>query len=239
MRSVRTSAGPFDERPHFTVDEIDRICTEELMAVDLYPPSAGPVRIERFVEKRFGVNVSYEHLPQGLLGFTRFGGSGVESVVVARSLADDGTSVAERRINTTIAHEAGHGLLHAFLFVTRTAPASLFDHDRDVEPLRILCRDQKQGQTASPTRTSKYDGRWWEWQANRAMGALLLPKRLVNEAITEFTEMSGLLGKRTLLPASREAATKLISSVFEVNPIVARLRLSDLHPHGAENQLSL
>ena len=31
--------------------------------------------------------------------------------------------------------------------------------------------------------SNRYDGRWWEFQANQAMGAALLPRKLVEVAL--------------------------------------------------------
>src|SRR5437588_601706 len=85
------------------LSEIERICTEELHAVGLYPSRPEPVRVERFIEKRFNVSATYEELPPGVLGYTRFNRGGVEAIVVSCALCDEGTRAAERRINTTLA----------------------------------------------------------------------------------------------------------------------------------------
>lgn len=55
MKTFRTTKGPFRERPYYTNQEVENTCTDELRAVGLYPTTPGPVRIDRFVEKRFGV----------------------------------------------------------------------------------------------------------------------------------------------------------------------------------------
>ncbi len=125
MKTFRSKTGPFKERPYYTNEDIENICHDELRAVDLYPLSPSPIRIDRFVEKRFVVTVVYEELADGVLGFTKFGPKGVQGIVVARSL-DDGGIPSERRIRTTLAHEAGHGLLHAHLFLSVREEDSLF-----------------------------------------------------------------------------------------------------------------
>src|SRR5260370_19088482 len=112
MKMIRTKSGPVSERPHFKPSEIDRICVDELRKAGLYPTSPEPIRIDRFVEKRFGVVPQYEELPEGILGFTQFGKNGVDAIVISAALDLQGGKVAERRIRTTMAHEAGHGLLH-------------------------------------------------------------------------------------------------------------------------------
>src|SRR2546422_8265658 len=127
MKSYRATSGPFAERPYYELNEIERIRTEELHEVGLYPSRPEPVRVERFIEKRFHVSPTYEELPDGILGYTRFNRDGVEAIVVSCALCEEGTRAAERRINTTLAHEGGgHGLLHAYLFVIGTESGSIF-----------------------------------------------------------------------------------------------------------------
>src|ERR1700722_12293716 len=116
MRTFHSKSGAIAKRPYFRPAEIDQICVDELRKVGLYPVSPEPIRIDRFVEKRFGVEPTYEDLPEGVLGFTQFGNDGVVAIVISASLDAEKGRVAERRVRTTFAHEAGHGLLHAHLF---------------------------------------------------------------------------------------------------------------------------
>ncbi len=234
MRTFRSRAGPFAEQPYYEKDEIERICSSELEAVGLLPGAPEPVRIDRFVEKRFGVTPGFEDLSVGVLGWTRFGPKGVEAIVVARALGEEQTRVAERRISTTLAHEAGHGLLHAHLFVLGAETRSLFGEDRDVDPQRILCRGE-----SAPGGGRRYSGRWWEFQANQAMGALLLPKRLVEKALERALVRRGSLGQLDLPADRREDAAHELAEAFEVNPVVARIRLGALYPAEALGQLTL
>src|SRR2546422_283147 len=142
MRSYRATSGPFAERPYYELNEIERICADELDGVGLYPSRPEPVRVERFIEKRFNVSATYEELPAGVLGYTRFNRDGVEAIVVSCALCEEGSRAAERRINTTLAHEGGgHGLLHAYLFAVGTDTGSLFEGNKDIGSTRILCRD--------------------------------------------------------------------------------------------------
>src|SRR5207247_1854843 len=106
MKTYRTTTGPFVERPYYSDEEIETICMDELRAVGLYPARPGPVRIDRFIEKRFEVTPRYEALRGNILGFTAFGGKGVQDIVVAKALDDEGSQPAERRIRATLAHEA-------------------------------------------------------------------------------------------------------------------------------------
>ena len=75
-----------------------------------------------------------------------------------------------------------------------------------------------------------YDGRWWEFQANRAMGGLLCPRALVQEALKPFLMPSGSLGGVTLDESRKEGAARALADIFDVNPIVAKIRISELYP---------
>jgi hypothetical protein len=236
MKTSRSKTGPFTEQPFFKPEEIEATCADELQQLDLYPSDPAPIRIDRFIEKRFGLQPTYADLPDGLLGFTRFGRKGVEEIVVAKSLDDEGTRPAERRLRTTLAHEGGHGLLHAYLFALGTRPDSLFGDGLAADAPKILCRDD--GMSGATT-TKKAPSRWWEVQANMAMGSLLLPKVLVAKALSPMLVPRGLLGVPVLPPDRREPAVRFLSDIFDVNPIVARIRVEGLFPSAADRQLTL
>jgi len=230
MKTFRASKGPFQKRPYFTDTEIENLCLEELQKTKLLPSNPEPIRIERFIEKRFNVTPTYEDLPEGVLGFTRFSSNGVESITVSRGLAEEEGKVSERRINTTLAHEAGHGLLHAHLFAIGSQPERLFGDDFDPKMPKILCRGEK----------GSYDGRWWEFQANKTIGALLLPKALVEKALAAAVlTPSGIFGLPQLDAKNRGRAVQLLANTFNVNPAVAKIRLQQLFPENQSAQLAL
>jgi hypothetical protein len=224
MKTIRSKSGPVGERPHFKPSEIDRICSDELRKHGLFPSSPQPVRIDRFVEKRFGVVPQYEDLPDGVLGYTKFSKNGVNGIVISAALDAEGTKVAERRIRTTLAHESGHGLLHAYLFALDVKPLHLFDDDSHSNH-QILCRDVQ----GEERKGRNYDGRWWEFQANRAIGGLLCPRPLVQEALQRFFVHVGLLGE-VIDENRREEAVRALAQIFDVNPIVAKIRLTEMCP---------
>jgi len=227
MKTIRSKSGPFFERPHFQPSEIDRICVDELRKAGLYPASPQAIRVDRLVEKRFGVAAEYEDLPAGVLGYTRFSKTGVEAIIISAALDTERGKVAERRVRTTLAHEAGHGLLHAYLFALDDTPLHLFDADSHTEH-QILCRDVQ----GEEQKARAYHGRWWEFQANRAMGGLLCPMALVQEALKPFLISNGSLGAIILEDQRRDNAVRAVSEVFDVNPIVARIRVDELYPTG-------
>ncbi|HYD55050.1 MAG TPA: hypothetical protein VEA99_20615 [Gemmatimonadaceae bacterium] len=237
MKTFRSKSGPFSEQPYYEPAEVESMCTQELRRAQLYPAEPGPIRIDRFIEKRFGVQPTYEDLPPGLLGFTRFGAGGVEQIVVTKTLDDQGTEVAERRLRTTLAHEGGHGLLHAHLFALDAQPRSLFGDGLAPDAPKVLCRDDGVMGVGAPTRKPPY--RWWEYQANQAMGALLLPRGLVQKALAPVLVVQGKLGMPELPTARREEAARMLADVFDVNPVVARIRIEGLYPGAAGGQLTL
>jgi hypothetical protein len=206
------------KQPYFTRKQVDRICQAALEKVGLMPDAPAPVRIDAFVEKYFKIHPTYEALPNGVLGFTEFAAGGVSAMVISSAFDDEGTKIAERRLRTTFAHEAGHGLLHAELFSLGDKPHHLFDDDNP-KP-QILCREEHSSAARG------YHGKWWETQANLAIGGLLMPVPLTLEAAKPFTEERGLLGLPVL--AERDRAVAALAEIFEVNPVVARIRLDGL-----------
>jgi len=228
VRVYRAREGPFAERPYFTLQEIESICSDELKKAELYPKEPSPIRIDRFIEKKFEIQISYQDLPEGLLGYTKFGPKGVEEIAVSRGLAEEGNRASERRLSATIAHEAGHGLLHAHLFVLEPEQIrSLFGDGVDRTAPKILCREGNvMGSRGFPRKG--YDGHWWEFQANQAIGALLLPRSLVQKAIERLMVERGSLGQLVLEKSRMVEAARQLSEAFEVNPIVAEIRVENL-----------
>lgn len=220
MKTILTRTGPFSERPHFKAGEIEVMCLTELRKAGLLPADPSAVRIERFIERRFGISPRYEAVPDGVLGFTKFGTKGVEDMIIASQLDGDDSDATRRRLRSTLAHEAGHGLLHTYLFALGTKPVSLFG-DANNEP-EILCRDV-QGEAT----TRQYDGRWWEYQANRAIGGFLLPRPLVERALKPYLIETGALGTRDIKADQEEVAARDLAVIFDVNPAVVRIFLSE------------
>jgi hypothetical protein len=223
MKPFRSA--PSYKPPYFTPSQIDRMCCDELSNEGLLPDSPEPIRIDRFIEKRFKVSPQYEDLPDGVLGFTRFGKNGVKAVVISSALDAEGGKVAERRVRTTMAHEGGHGLLHAHLFALDELPLQFFDKDSHSGD-QILCRDVH----GDEKKVHRYNGRWWEVQANRAMSGLLCPRPLVQQAMKPFLSPVGLLGVEVLAADRREASVRALADIFNVNPAVTRIRIDELFP---------
>jgi hypothetical protein len=233
MRKIPTPSGRYPFQLYFEdLGEIDEICLEALKTQSLLPSNPAPIRIERFVEKQFKTALIYEDLGPGNLGCTIFNSSGrVEAILVSRFLEEQNTIPARRRVRSTVAHEAGHGLLHGPLFMETNSPDLMNGADGKNRRL-ILCRSEDILVDTQPS----YAGRWWEFQANQAMGSLLLPSALMHA----FLDQSGInpdsIGSRTLTPPRRESLAKKAAVIFDVNPVVVRIRLDSLFPQKKNPQ---
>lgn len=235
MRKYPAKAGPFDEALYFEQKEIEYVCETSLKSVGLYPDKPEPIRIERFLEKKFGLSPEYDDLPEGVLGYTKFGLDGPEKVVLSASLSEMGSKTSERRIATTLAHEAGHILFHAELFKNHFQKPTMNQFYIDLEPQpdgtrAVLCRDIP----GASGKSENYSGRWWEHQANKAIGALLMPCGLLEKTVAPFFEATKRQRTISEMPyletKKREAAILRLSEVFDVNPVVAKIRLGEIYP---------
>ena len=82
-----------------------------------------------------------------------------------------------------------------------------------------------------------YAGRWWEFQANQAIGSLLLPSLLMYAFLNQSGIKPAPLRNRVLTPAQREALIKTAAVIFDVNPIVVRIRLDSLFSQKKTEQM--
>ena len=232
MKEFRTKDGPYPVRLIYETSEIDKICEDALRESGRLPTAPRPIEIDRFLEKFFEVHVLYEDLPAGAIGCTVFNHVGrVTGFIISSGIEADRTESGKRRARSTLAHEGGHGLLHSRLFMHESGTSSLFG-DREIQEPRILCRDQDVVPAgASPA----YSGKWWEWQANRAIAGLLLPKKLVTVAVAEMLDTCKLT---PYLPdRQRREAELRTAQTFDVNPAVARIRLEEMFPSTAQMSL--
>lgn len=226
MKNVRSNGGPHKDRPFYETHEIERMCIDELSKYGYLPNEPSPIRIDRFIEKRLGITPAYEDIPANILGFTKFGKGGVEAIVISRSIQDDGTQSSERRVRTTLAHEAGHALLHAHLFLKPTRQMKVLFDEEHTDLTKVLCRDMVGSSTDS---YAGYQGAWWEYQANAAMGSLLLPETLFRVAASPYFESTGLLdGKAIITEGRRGELERALADIFDVNPVVVHHRVQEV-----------
>ncbi|MBE7502039.1 MAG: hypothetical protein HS113_17445 [Verrucomicrobiales bacterium] len=239
MKQQVTNRPPFGIELRFERTEIDLMCVEELEKAEALPATPGPINIESFIGQHLCRDYGYEDLPDGVLGVTAFEPNGAIKFVGVSSKLDDDSPSAEHRIRSTWAHEAGHCILHPSLFMREPASRAqlLWEQASDnvTSDRRFLCREQDfkvQGANCG------YDGRWWEWQANRCIGGFLLPKILVLKALETILRPSRVTQTPELQEENRSQAESLLSQVFNVSMAVSKIRLAEFFPQRAAAQLT-
>jgi hypothetical protein len=224
MSTVRNAAGPFCRRLYLHENHIEDTCRAALAAVGLMPSSPGPIRIERFIFLHFGIEEEYESMPEHIMGCAKFTRQGLRRIMISRELAEQEDVVSKFRVRSTLAHEAGHGLFHTDLFVEKLnveSAGQLFGEEAgivdSVTKDGFLCR----AEGGMHGVVAKFE--WWEYQANLAMAALLLPKHLVIEAArAELPDV--LTGPGSFEDRLAEAENRL-SSLFAVSRKMISIRL--------------
>jgi Zn-dependent peptidase ImmA (M78 family) len=163
---VPDPSGHFQERPYFPDGEIDGIMSQVLEAAGNPRLPGRPAVDVDVVMLKLQIEPEYTELPNGVLGVTRFSSSGVPFIAVSDQLESDsrGNVTAFHRLRTTQAHEIGHATLHAPLYVQVNVSAG-------VTLGQLPSCDGVQSAPAP-----HYTGEWWEYQANVAMAALLMPE---------------------------------------------------------------
>ena len=74
---------------------------------------------------------------------------------------------------------------------------------------------------------------------HQAIGGLLLPKKLVSVALEPYLVPTGSLGALTLDEKKRGEAERALAEIFDVNPVVARLRIGEIYRPSQGGQLML
>jgi hypothetical protein len=167
VRETRDLSGRMPYRLWYEETEIDTIMEDELRRAG-NPRLVGgeAVDVDAFIENHLKVTPQFVNLPAGVQGATDFFPDGRVEMRVSRELSEraEREHCAEHLMRTTLGHEGSHVCLHRQLFLRQSEEMFGTQTSR-----RELCRDVRFVGRG-------YTGEWWEWQANRGMGALLLPK---------------------------------------------------------------
>jgi hypothetical protein len=216
MRVIASADGR--RRIWYRDDEIERRTSDELIAASVMPqPPAVRVDIEALIEGHLGALVDYGvDLPPQLLGFTEFTKPpriGISRVLTDAATRPDALPAILGRWRATLAHEAAHVLFHAPLY----APLEAEPGRPNSQPIRCS-RATLEGLNPGTD--------WREVQANKGMGALLMPKTLFEARAAAAFEARG----RFVPPVSAaedaiEPIVRLLASAFEVSMQAARIRL--------------
>ena len=238
MREYRTATGR--RQVFYEPAEIDNIMSDELTKAGLMPDASVEdvaVDVERFVEGHLGVALDqHADLEDDVLGITRFVPGAAPRIEINRSLtgsaldSDDTTPGMIGRWRATVAHEAGHVLLHRNLFELDDMQRQLFAADgacQSSKLMRCLKRDVAYAGGGDPL----------EIQANMAIGALLMPRSTAQEVVV--AEMGRHRLGRQPVQAGSLNHERLVSAVarrFTVSKAVARIRMERLRCVAKKDQ---
>jgi hypothetical protein len=218
MRTSRDPRSPWGVRLWFEDAEFDEIMDGvRQRAGEVYAEGRG-VDVDEVLMRVYGIDPDYLELPRGVLGRTVFHANGLVDVHVSRSLSEraEKSRVARQRLRSTMGHECGHVALHGNLQLGAPGAAPK-------EAPAILCR-------ASAFKTKgRRGGEWWEYQANRAMASLLMPRDLTHAALSKILRARGHESLEKALEAeSCPEVLGELSRIFDVSFEMALYRLTDL-----------
>jgi hypothetical protein len=223
MKSRPDRTSPWGVRLFFEEREFEAMMIDLSLRSDLpvFEPGIG-VDVDRVLLKGFGLEADYVSLEKGILGRTLFTKKGIAKIEIARELAEEAETdqLARRRLRTTLAHEAGHVACHQGLFLGDTETLSLFGSASVKEKPAILCREESGG---------VYRGEWWEYQANKCMAALLLPKFHFIPQLEDALKAVGVVSfKKAIVTGQDEAVIRSLANTFDVSWQAVLLRLQEL-----------
>jgi hypothetical protein len=199
------------------------------------------VDVELVLLRAVGAEADYVDLPTNILGRTIFEADGSVRIEISRALSDEAEidCIARRRLRTTLAHECGHVVCHRSLFIEDTESLSLFPapptstHSATRQPM--MCRSEGIGGAG-------YRGEWWEFQANRCMAALLLPRRMVGDSVRRRLADGGFrTAEDCIRRGSGQRLVEELADEYDVSPTATLYRLQQLGfiSTGEQRQMNL
>lgn len=224
MRYTRDTTGRFDQRPHFDPEEIENLCQNALF--DFIGKTVGTVQhpistdiLTKFIESLtedldLFTNMADYNLADGVEGFTEYSFNSKPSVYINQRLSLH--DYLKTRLRTTLSHETGHVILHG----------PLFKEDSQCRLLRSTEEWAKPSPTTIAQRAASRD--WMEWQANYAMGALLMPRDAVKELTSWYGQKYGFQPPFHLRTGHAQDLIKHTAKRFFVSNDAAEVRLKHL-----------
>ncbi len=165
---------PFAQKVRFlSPEELDSASMELLrkFAKSSGKPISPPIPIDEIIEKHLRVRLEFtdlkEKLGEDVLGATWFD----EGIIRVQQELED----QEGRLCFTMAHEAGHWVLHRPQYEADKVTGQLFKRDSTEGPPAIVCRSSQRKQPA-------------EWQADQFAARVLMPEKFVRSA---FARVAG------------------------------------------------
>ena len=205
VRMVPDDTGQFPGRPVYSERDMDEACErivadllEERHGVIRYPIATDDLTVlmERDTED-LDLFADLDAHGGDIHGVTMFRAGRRPSVKISGKLTNDPYRI--NRFRSTLAHEYGHILLHAFLY--------------------------EDGPPKAPSKSASQGGDWMEWQADYAAGALLMPRSALADTVREHrgNPTSPAPPKAESSPGRRMITA--VSRGFAVSRAAARVRL--------------
>lgn len=231
MRYYPNKNGPFPLGIYFEDSEIESAAFEQLQKANLLPSHDQPcVNVDALLKVNYGLDPIFEDLDADLLGKSEFYRDGTIRVIISLGLGEECNGVKENLYRTTLAHEIGHVVLHRILFMEDTLKLQgITELSQSMYP--VLCRSN-----SSLNGIREYSGEWWEWQANRFMSSLLMPKYHVVKLCGAIRASN----KECSTAQLKGIAASRISSLMKVSMQASTIRLAQLNLFQAdEGQIEL
>jgi hypothetical protein len=227
VRYVRDTVHGFQERAHYEPSELDamfeRVVTEFLKKK--YGAADFPITTDdlaTLIEQDVSDLDQYADLAPfgaGVEGMTEFLRNGKKPIVRISKVVHR----YENRLRTTLTHEYGHVVLHAYLFALGERQLKLAPNQKSNA---IYCyRD-------SMLPLGKTD--WMEWQAGYASGAALMPKSYVTKLMAGLHERFGIYRAVSADSKNGHALISAMVESFQVSREAAEVRLKVLNFIGPE-----
>ena len=225
MKWVKDRSGRFPERPHYEPGELDETC--DAIISDFLRRRHGRVDfpvatddLTRLIEECVDDLDSYADLTDegvDVEGVTEFMPGRRPRVRISRDVS--GRQEFENRLRTTLTHEFGHVRFHDFMFQMRGTD-SLFT--TTALPANAKCM--------RTTIIGAVQQDWMEWQAGYVCGAILMPRRPLQEAVRSYRTAGGFgsVGLEAGSPAGAALIQEIVDQ-FAVSKEAAKVRLVKLN----------
>jgi hypothetical protein len=227
MRTYPDPLDPSKQIPYYDRSEIERITWDELRLTKLASEDPAPVCMETFIMERYGLGIDYIELPEGTHGEAVFSAKGLQAIRLNRVFGENPTRGIYLLGRSTQAHECGHGIFHTAFIVPEMQQRARESTD-ELPLFRRRCGagqiDDSPGSFCERRFTLN---RALEWQANYAMGCLLMPSVPVFAAL-------GTTDQSTIPDAIRrdglEEWVSLLSATFDTSRPLTLYRILALFP---------
>lgn len=228
MKRYRAPSG--EDRLWFDTDEIETIVEREVNRAAMMPTLSEPaIDLERFIERHLGASLDqYAELDAGTLGLTQFFQGKPPHICINKDLTgcavDDGISPPgiRGRWRATLAHEAGHVVLHRSLFEFAAGTLDLFDVNTESDTTAPSLQ-----RCLKPNLSYRGVSDWREFQANQAMAALLMPRSFFLQVAR--IEIGAAFPDHDRVPAGSEVRiAAALAERLDVSKQAARIRLETL-----------